>query len=426
MLTRLQNQWVDHLLEADDTEAFAEKLRTVGLNDRLLSPEDNVLLSPVLMPETEVASYAAKLDGLGHIMRATLQSYADGDLGLLLERLGYSAAAKDILGSVIFPDELPFGRWDILVCREGWKVLEFNVGGATGGQDDRGMQAQYDRFGATLGVASGHVNAPPFSALKRLLPHESQGEIIVCDDDDELLSSPISALFAARSLSALTGKDVQIIPASALCNPLIPGAVFELFTLRDCITKPERYAAYLSGLSANRFLSINRLCNDLMMNKGSLALVYEAMESGRLIADDAALVKALLPFTTLVDPKNIDRIEKTTKDRLLVKAANGFGGKDVHCGWQMSQQEWDALLENAMSSPDAYIAQDRAVGQQIAVIGVTPHFDFIETSAAPVLGVFCDGPTYAGGFVRASLTDASVVNAHSRAAIGVLRLCDVS
>ncbi|MCX8508337.1 MAG: hypothetical protein ORN49_05565, partial [Rhodobacteraceae bacterium] len=196
---------------------------------------------------------------------------------------------------------------------------------------------------------------------------------------------------------------------------------FELFTLRDCLAQPSRYAAYLAAVAGGRVVSMNPVWNDLFMNKGLMALVQEEAAGG-LPVQDGALVQSLLPWTMLVESATLGLIRARPREALVLKAANGYGGKDVHCGWTLAQGAWDRMLVQAAEGAEAFVVQERVSGQKMPVIGMTPKGDFIETEAAPVVGVFCDGDRYAGAFARASLSDQAVVNAHNQAAIGVVRL----
>ncbi|HQY42734.1 MAG TPA: hypothetical protein PK450_01045 [Paracoccaceae bacterium] len=411
-------------MEADDAEEFAEELRLAGLHDRLLSPEDNVLLTPVILAADDMADLSSRLHRLTVVMQRVLQNLANDNTPALLRRLGYPPEAAALLGPLSLPANLPFGRWDLLQDAKGWKVLELNVGGATGGQDDRLMQAIYDRRTTDHPRIPGSTgNSAPFSALAQLLPESAEGRLVVVDDDDELAASPLSAQFAARSLCALTGRMPDILPVSALpMDKVAPFGVFELFTLRDCLARPERYSAYLTATATGTIGSMNPIWNDLFMNKGLMALVHEEVAAGRKLESEASLVHALIPWTALVEASNLDLILSRPKEALVLKAANGYGGKDVHCGWTLSQSIWEKSLIKAVQEADTFVVQERVIGQKIPVVGMTPRGDFIETDAAPVIGIFCDSALYAGAFARASLTGHAIVNAHNKAAVGVVRL----
>lgn len=420
LLDKLQTRWADYFLEDIDADDVADDLRDAGLKDRLIGPDEHFLVSPVTLCKTTVAKQATCLDQLGQIMINVLRDRFEQDSSRLLRQLGYPDAAEDVLAGTGLPIASPFGRWDILATSQGWRVLEFNVGGATAGQDDRLMQQVYDRVAPDGPSVFRHP--VPFETLARYLPADIGPGVVVCDDDDELAQSPISALIAAQSLRHLTGQDVPIVPASALLSgSQRPSAVFELFTVRECLRNPDRYAPYLSALSTGAFLSINPVQTDLLMNKATMALVWQAREGGMLSPEDAAIVDDLLPWTVLVSPETRGALEQRTRQQTVLKTANGFGGQDVHCGWTMDDAAWAELLDAAVSGDTVYVAQQRVVGVQASLVAMSPQGEFIAFDAPPVLGIFCDGDQYGGGFARASLTDHAVVNAHNGAAVGVIR-----
>lgn len=421
VLDNLQTRWADYFMEEADADDVAEDLRDAGLKDRLIGPDEHVLLSPVTVTRAMAAEQAARLDRLGQIAIDVLGRNWERDSTGLLRRMGYPAAAADVLARTGLPVAHPFGRWDIVATAQGWQVLELNVGGATAGQDDRLMQQVYDGV-----LPDGRVAQPqpaPFTTLARLLPSDPGSGVVVSDDDDELARSPISAQIAARSLRDLTGLDVPIVPASALLSgDSRPSVVFELFTLRECLRHPARYAAYLDALSAGDFVSVNPVQTDLLMNKATLALTSQACAEGTLSAADAAIVDGLLPWTVPVSAETYDAVAQRPRPQTVLKAANGYGGQDVHCGWTMDDAAWAKLLDTAISGETAYVAQQRVTGMPMPLVAMSPQGEFVAFDAAPVLGVFCDGDQYGGGFARASMTDDAVVNAHNGAAVGVIRI----
>ncbi len=408
-------------MEEAEADEVAEDLRNAGLKDNLIGPDEHVLLSPVTVPQTVMAKQTARLDRLGQIMIDVLGRYWDRDSTGLLRQLGYHAAAADVLERTGLPATNPFARWDVIATPQGWRVLELNVGGATAGQDDRQMQQVYDRAAPDGLTVPPHP--APFETLARRLPPKLGSGLVVCDDDDELARSPISAQIAARSLRHLTGLDVPIVPASALLTgDSTPSAVFELFTLRECLRHPSRYVAYLDAVSAGDFVSVNPVQIDLLMNKATLALASQASAEGALPTSDAAIVDGLLPWTMPVSSQTRDAVARRQRQQTVLKAANGYGGQDVHCGWSMSDAAWTDLLNAAISGETAYVAQQRVTGVPVTLVAMSPQGEFVAFDTAPVLGIFCNGDQYGGGFARASMTDDAVVNAHNGAAVGVIRI----
>ncbi len=424
VLDNLQARWADYFMESADADDIADELRAAGLQDRLLGPDEHVLLSPVTISADEVADYAAKLDQLGQVAIKVIAAHWDSDGAHMLQQMGYPAEAADVLAMTGMPKIMPFGRWDAIATSQGLRVLELNVGGATAGQDDRLMQRIYDRVSPAMsGNRHTELQAAPFEALRRLLPTDIADGIVVSDDDDELARSPISAQIAARSLSQLTGLDVPIVPASELfADGVSRSVVFELFTLRDCLSHPARYATYLAALSRGDFVSINPVQNDLLMNKATLALIYQAMTDDALTASEAELVSALLPWTVTLSPRNREDVAQRPRQQTVLKAANGYGGLDVHCGWTMTDAAWDGLLDKATSGDAAFVAQQRVDGDMSPLVAMSPQGAFIAFDAVPVLGVFCDGDQYGGGFARASINGDAVVNAHNGAVVGAIRV----
>ena len=253
------------------------------------------------------------------------------------------------------------------------------MGGATAGQDDRLMQRVYDRVSPGMSADQDvEQRATPFEALRRFLPADIANGIVVSDDDDELARSTISAQIAARSLNQLAGLDVPIVPASELfAGGVSPSVVFELFTLRECLSNPARYATYLASCSRGDFVSINPVQNDLLMNMATLALIYQAMADDALTVSDADLVREMLPWTVTLSPQNQHKVSQQPRQQTVLKAANGYGGHDVRCGWAMTDAEWDGLLDVATSVDTAFVAQQRVDGVLSPLVSMSPQDMFL-------------------------------------------------
>jgi hypothetical protein len=49
---------------------------------------------------------------------------------------------------------------------------------------------------------------------------------------------------------------------------------------------------------------------------------------------------------------------KTTRDRLVLKPNDDYGGHGIYIGWNSTGSEWDAALEHALADGD-YLVQER-------------------------------------------------------------------
>jgi hypothetical protein len=110
-LDNLQARWADYFKEDADADDVADDLRAAGLQDRLIGPDEHVLLSPVTISAQAAAGYAAKLDRLGQI---AIKAHWESDGADMLRQMGYPAEAADILEQTGLPMVNPFGRWDII------------------------------------------------------------------------------------------------------------------------------------------------------------------------------------------------------------------------------------------------------------------------------------------------------------------------
>jgi hypothetical protein len=111
---------------------------------------------------------------------------------------------------------------------------------------------------------------------------------------------------------------------------------------------------------------INPFRCKLLHKKASLAVVSDERNHALLPDDERAAVAAHVPWTRVVeerttvhDGRDIDLLPYLAahRERFVLKPNDDYGGKGIVLGWTVSDDEWEAALRTAVSTP--YIAQER-------------------------------------------------------------------
>lgn len=427
VMTAEDNPWLDYFLDDWGADDEAEALRMAGIRERFLSPDESLLLAPVLLERAAVASHCLKLHRLNELLQELPDRFFDGDLRACARMLGYRDEEAAVLPRRYIYPAPTFGRWDLLQTKNGWQAMEFNAGGAVSGVDCAAMQARYDALRARAGVDDNEAGGTGIDALQAVIDARCAGlawsHAVVLDDDRQYAHSPLTAQTAARALSRLLNTQVEAMPVSGFQPPSEGVAlVFEVFTPRDMARMPELYHRYQSALDLNNIISINPPATDILMSKATLAMLYEQSLAGRFDEGDTRIIQELLPETYCLNKASSLEGFIEGKNQWVLKSAIGYGGKDVYCGWEAVAQEWRALLEKAACGDDLYVIQKRIQGLEENLLAMTPQGDYIERRGAPVLGIFLNKGAFAGGLARASVNASAVVNAHNKAAVGVMRI----
>ncbi len=143
----------------------------------------------------------------------------------------------------------------------------------------------------------------------------------------------------------------------------------------------------------------------LLGDKRSLALLSEHADSDLFSAEERRFIAAHVPWCRSLADEHVTREGERVRlidyalahrESLVLKASNGYQGRDIHLGRVTPAERWRALVEGAAGDPHLLLqdyVESRpylcAAGDQ----GLQPH--------QVIWGFFCIGTAYAGGFARA-------------------------
>jgi uncharacterized circularly permuted ATP-grasp superfamily protein len=110
----------------------------------------------------------------------------------------------------------------------------------------------------------------------------------------------------------------------------------------------------------------NSFSAKLMAKKASLALLSDEQNSHLFTEEQRTAITAHIPWTrrvserkTFFHSEEIDLIPYlvANRERFVVKPNDEYGGKGVALGWEQSSEEWNQVLEDALSAP--HVVQER-------------------------------------------------------------------
>jgi hypothetical protein len=110
-------------------------------------------------------------------------------------------------------------------------------------------------------------------------------------------------------------------------------------------------AAYLAGAVC----VVNTFRAKLLHKKMSLALLSDPRYESLYTEVQRACIKRHVPWTRRVRAELAERIARD-RERLVLKPNDEYGGKGVVLGWTVSQQEWEAAIEIALTQ--SYVVQE--------------------------------------------------------------------
>lgn len=329
-------------------------------------------------------------------------------------------------------------RLDLTYAKDGFKILEVNVGSSIGGwqvqsfekvirsyhpqltdpvtainYESRNSQAIYIQFLVDKIIAQvKHTNdvINVFIGVGHIDNEQIEKDII--DFFDGLLQKE----FAKRNLkgSAHTGKYASLkLENGKLCfkgKPMhgviafkieedeqIPADVFRAFIM-DEIYFPDHLATSMYG------------------DKRNLGLLRELAEQNMFSETDNDLIMKHIPWSSEIsnkvvtynnETKPLEEMLRVHKENLVIKAAQGYQGKDVFIGKFASSEEWESAIKIALTEAD-FIAQE----YNESINYLAPNSQQEWTDHKLIWGAFGFGANYGGVWVRQSevKTDVGVIN----------------
>ena len=338
------------------------------------------------------------------------------------------------------------GRADLILSRDGFQCIEFNIASSLGGWESRivsemvlGIPA-VGRIVRQLGVTFRQRDF-----VRELFTHCVQealaagladGEVNVAIGAREPFPPAIEQLIArvlGTAYQAVLREQAEPLRgALLLCYyPEVIAAGDELFHRGRRVhsllewhhhgSDPLVYRCFKAG-TLNLY---NGPASFVLSNKGCLALLSEEADAGRLAAGECEIVRRHIPWTrpvkagaTLYRGETLDLPEfiAAHPERLVLKKTNLGGGTDVVLGPATGTAFWSETLRRALDEKD-WVVQQRVESlpflYQNGPEGCSPH--------DVIWGPFVFGDRFGGVSLRVQPKALdSVVNLHRGATVGIV------
>ena len=214
------------------------------------------------------------------------------------------------------------------------------------------LMASYHEFGGTA--------RPPTMAIVdwRDVPTWTEFEIlrdaftaagvptIVCD--------PRELVFANGALTA-QGTRIDLVYRRVLVN--------------DILAKPDECRALVDACAARAVCMANSFRCKLAHKKAFFAVLTDPVHESMFSADERAVIQAHVPWTRVLDDVETQKgdwqgellsLTRAWREHLVLKPNDEYGGKGVNLGWEMTEGQWDAVIESALADPyGTWIVQER-------------------------------------------------------------------
>ncbi len=145
--------------------------------------------------------------------------------------------------------------------------------------------------------------------------------------------------------------------------------VYRRVLINDIVAKPAECSALVKAYAANAVCVANNFRCKIPHVKAFFAVLTDEQNGALFSHSERAVIENHIPWTRVVADdgtahygQHIDLLAFIRKEHenLVLKPSDEYGGSGVTLGWETSEADWDARIENALSAKNgAWIVQER-------------------------------------------------------------------
>ena len=174
-----------------------------------------------------------------------------------------------------------------------------------------------------------------------------------------LITTPQSFKIQGNSMVA-DGETVQLI--------------YRRVITRELVEKLDQVGDFVRGVKEGLACMCNPYRSFIVGNKKVLDLLTDQRFQDIYDRDELKVIQKTIPWTKILsDVKasykgyavNLPQFVSDNKDKLVVKAASSYGGKDVFLGRETDQATWDTIINRHIESEDWVVQEYISIPQEI-------------------------------------------------------------
>jgi A circularly permuted ATPgrasp len=159
-----------------------------------------------------------------------------------------------------------------------------------------------------------------------------------------LICDPRDLTFDGKKLMA-QGKKIDLVYRRVLIN--------------DMVAKPAECEALVKAYTANAVCVANSLRCKVPHVKTFFAVLTDERNNGLFSLGERETIAKHIPWTRVVAdmrtvhydrPVDLLAFIRAERENLVIKPSDEYGGTGVNLGWEMSESEWDKVIQTAVSS----------------------------------------------------------------------------
>jgi glutathionylspermidine synthase len=150
--------------------------------------------------------------------------------------------------------------------------------------------------------------------------------------------------------------------------------IYRRVITRELLQKLDEVQNFVQGIKNGLACMCNPFRSVIVGNKKVLALLTDERFQNIYNREELEVIRKAIPWTKiLADMKvtydgyavDLHRFVSDNKDKLVLKPASSYGGKDVFLGRETAQQAWDKVIDDNIASEDWVVQQYVNIPQEI-------------------------------------------------------------
>jgi hypothetical protein len=379
---------------------------------------------PFFIEEQEIRGSAHDLTGIFDLLVSLPARLFGGDITKYCEHLGIGNRQAALMQRIPTGRPTLFGRSDLYHDGASLRLLEFNLGSQLGGIDQAQVPPallavpSFRSFAQQHGLSYVHTGQQIARAIRAAAEPVTGGAepVAALLEGNGYLAQYMPLMRSFEETLQGCGIDIRLGELGQVeekggklfLDDTPIDVVLRYFSIDQILADPQGEEIVEPVLRAHELggtILLTTLDAFLFSNKRCLTLLSDPQWRAALSADESALVDRFVPWTrnlvdglTDVNGQAVDLIEycRASRERLLLKPDNEYGGRGIVLGWDASDRDWkDALLSCRSRS---YIVQERVVPRHEFV--VDPDTGQTQDWVA-CWSIFMTPDGYAGSHIRA-------------------------
>jgi hypothetical protein len=390
------------------------------------------LSRPLFLGQAEREQLHADLENLRSALISLPDRLYGGDLAAFARAVGMADVQVSAILRSRNPSVTRLTRADIFADEAGFRLMEFNMGGAIGGIDNADMARSLLRHPVLAEFASTHRLEYVDSMREQVVTikvesgfaPDSRPTMVMADWPSSYPTlEPYMRAYTARlselglDASACHIGQLEVHDGRVWLGDKPVDIMYRLFLIEDLLEYPDAPALVdpiLDAANRGEVKIFTPMDDAVFASKGALAMLSDENNRSLFSPQELAGLDRILPWTRIVQPGPVtledgSRVELldyalTHRDDLALKPTNLHGGHGVVLGWHSdtTAESWEERVRAAMDEP--YVVQRRIR----PVPELFPSDDGEPAAWIIAWGVYTMARGYGGTFARGSTVESNV------------------